>query len=76
MTKNVRASNILGTTFIAVVEKKKWGHQNCWGYHIVALSNDVIIIERLSKTPTLEAIDLASRPTAGAGASPNCPGTN
>ncbi|CAB1104886.1 unnamed protein product [Ectocarpus sp. CCAP 1310/34] len=75
MTKNVRASYILGITFIAAVEKKKWGHQNCWGYHIVALSNDVTIIERLSKTPTLEAIDLASRPTAGAGASSNCPGT-
>ncbi|CAB1106421.1 unnamed protein product [Ectocarpus sp. CCAP 1310/34] len=76
MTKNVRASYILGTTFIAAVEKKKWGHQNCWGYHIVALSNDVTIIERLSKTPTLEAIDLAFRPTAGVGASSNCPGTN
>ncbi|CAB1121138.1 unnamed protein product [Ectocarpus sp. CCAP 1310/34] len=76
MTKNVRASYILGITFIAAVEKKKWGHQNCWGYHIAALSNDVTIIERLSKTPTVEANDLASRPTAGAGASSNCPGTN
>ncbi|CAB1103732.1 unnamed protein product [Ectocarpus sp. CCAP 1310/34] len=78
MTKNARASYIVGTTSIAAVEKKKWGHQNCWGYHIVALSNGVTIIERLSKTPTPEAIDLASRPIAGAGAGASfqCPGTS
>lgn len=58
------AGFLIDTTFIAAVQKKKWGAQQQTGYHILALSSDHGVIQRLSNSPTAAAPDTIDLSTA------------
>lgn len=57
---------MMGSAFIAAVKKKKWGQQKRWGYHAIALSNNLDVIERLNSSSVNSHIDVSATVSAGA----------
>eukprot|EP00752_Nemacystus_decipiens_P007882 g7042.t1 len=45
----LRAHSLIDVSFVAGVEKKKWGQQGRWGHHVLALSRDATVVNHLSK---------------------------
>ncbi|CAN0336512.1 unnamed protein product, partial [Pylaiella littoralis] len=57
-----RSAWFIDMKYVAAVEKKRWGDQRRWAYHVVGLNSDINVINRLhaSRTPSHPTIDLST----------------